>query len=154
MDSVLTHSQMHKHVIAFFAMFVFVSRNLRKTESRKNKLEDLLNSVGARVNELKEKYAIISCFCLSSPSVLFYFLEEKVLWSYGFYVSLLVSCFPRTVHRLLSVTQSAITWFASVALGREARITSRLRKLEQHGCCYAEVASHDIALPFVCALMF
>ncbi|XP_075905861.1 cytoplasmic dynein 2 heavy chain 1 [Nelusetta ayraudi] len=30
--------------------------NLRKTESRKNKLEDLLNSVGARVNELKEKF--------------------------------------------------------------------------------------------------
>uniref|UniRef100_A0A8C9YLX3 Dynein cytoplasmic 2 heavy chain 1 n=1 Tax=Sander lucioperca TaxID=283035 RepID=A0A8C9YLX3_SANLU len=30
--------------------------NLRKTESRKNKLEDQLNSVGAKVNELKEKY--------------------------------------------------------------------------------------------------
>lgn len=87
MDAVITHSQMHKHahVIAFFALFVFVSRNLRKTESRKNKLEDLLNSVGARVNELKEKYAIISYFILSSPSLLFssllfYFLEEKVLW--------------------------------------------------------------------------
>lgn len=39
--------------------FVFVSRNLRKTESRKNKLEDLLNSVGARVNELKEKYGLV-----------------------------------------------------------------------------------------------
>uniref|UniRef100_A0A8C9YGF2 Cytoplasmic dynein 2 heavy chain 1 n=1 Tax=Sander lucioperca TaxID=283035 RepID=A0A8C9YGF2_SANLU len=30
--------------------------NLRKTESRKNKLEDQLNSVGAKVNELKEKF--------------------------------------------------------------------------------------------------
>ncbi|KAG7470921.1 hypothetical protein MATL_G00119020 [Megalops atlanticus] len=30
--------------------------NLRKTESRKNKLEDLLNSVGQKVNELKEKF--------------------------------------------------------------------------------------------------
>lgn len=40
--------------------FVFVSRNLRKTESRKNKLEELLNSVGARVNELKEKYVLVS----------------------------------------------------------------------------------------------
>uniref|UniRef100_A0A4W6FB11 Dynein cytoplasmic 2 heavy chain 1 n=1 Tax=Lates calcarifer TaxID=8187 RepID=A0A4W6FB11_LATCA len=30
--------------------------NLRKTESRKNKLEDQLNSVGAKVSELKEKY--------------------------------------------------------------------------------------------------
>lgn len=36
---------------------VCVFRNLRKTESRKNKLEDQLNSVGAKVNELKEKYA-------------------------------------------------------------------------------------------------
>lgn len=80
----IMHSQMHKHahIIAFFASFVFVSRNLRKTESRKNKLEDLLNSVGARVNELKEKYVIISYFSLSSPSLLFcfYFLGEKVLW--------------------------------------------------------------------------
>lgn len=40
--------------------FVCLSRNLRKTESRKNKLEDLLNSVGARVNELKEKYVLLS----------------------------------------------------------------------------------------------
>lgn len=40
-------------------LFVFVSRNLRKTESRKNKLEDLLNSVGARVNELKEKCVLV-----------------------------------------------------------------------------------------------
>lgn len=39
--------------------FLFYSRNLRKTESRKNKLEDLLNSVGARVNELKEKYVLV-----------------------------------------------------------------------------------------------
>ncbi|KAF3692878.1 Cytoplasmic dynein 2 heavy chain 1 [Channa argus] len=30
--------------------------NLRKTENRKNKLEDQLNSVGAKVNELKEKF--------------------------------------------------------------------------------------------------
>uniref|UniRef100_A0A4W6F7X0 Cytoplasmic dynein 2 heavy chain 1 n=1 Tax=Lates calcarifer TaxID=8187 RepID=A0A4W6F7X0_LATCA len=30
--------------------------NLRKTESRKNKLEDQLNSVGAKVSELKEKF--------------------------------------------------------------------------------------------------
>uniref|UniRef100_A0A3Q1I1J7 Cytoplasmic dynein 2 heavy chain 1 n=1 Tax=Anabas testudineus TaxID=64144 RepID=A0A3Q1I1J7_ANATE len=30
--------------------------NLKKTESRKNKLEDQLNSVGARVNDLKEKF--------------------------------------------------------------------------------------------------
>ncbi|XP_017286523.1 cytoplasmic dynein 2 heavy chain 1 isoform X3 [Kryptolebias marmoratus] len=30
--------------------------NLRKTESRKNKLEDQLNSVGAKVNKLKEKF--------------------------------------------------------------------------------------------------
>ncbi|XP_055023019.1 cytoplasmic dynein 2 heavy chain 1 [Boleophthalmus pectinirostris] len=30
--------------------------NLRKTENRKNKLEDMLNSVGARVSELKEKF--------------------------------------------------------------------------------------------------
>ncbi|XP_071781183.2 cytoplasmic dynein 2 heavy chain 1 [Centroberyx gerrardi] len=30
--------------------------NLRKTESRKNKLEEQLNSVGAKVNELKEKF--------------------------------------------------------------------------------------------------
>ncbi|XP_029136209.2 dynein cytoplasmic 2 heavy chain 1 [Labrus bergylta] len=30
--------------------------NLRKTESRKNKLEDQLNSVGAKVNDLKEKF--------------------------------------------------------------------------------------------------
>ncbi|KAI1893942.1 hypothetical protein AGOR_G00128840 [Albula goreensis] len=30
--------------------------NLRKTESRKNKLEDLLNSVGEKVKELKEKF--------------------------------------------------------------------------------------------------
>uniref|UniRef100_A0A3Q1BV91 Cytoplasmic dynein 2 heavy chain 1 n=1 Tax=Amphiprion ocellaris TaxID=80972 RepID=A0A3Q1BV91_AMPOC len=30
--------------------------NLRKTESRKNKLEDQLNTVGAKVNELKEKF--------------------------------------------------------------------------------------------------
>uniref|UniRef100_A0A3Q3KJ04 Cytoplasmic dynein 2 heavy chain 1 n=1 Tax=Monopterus albus TaxID=43700 RepID=A0A3Q3KJ04_MONAL len=30
--------------------------NLRKTESRKNKLEDQLNSVGAKVKELKEKF--------------------------------------------------------------------------------------------------
>ncbi|XP_029026743.1 cytoplasmic dynein 2 heavy chain 1 isoform X2 [Betta splendens] len=30
--------------------------NLRKTESRKNKLENQLNSVGAKVNELKEKF--------------------------------------------------------------------------------------------------
>uniref|UniRef100_W5MJK1 Cytoplasmic dynein 2 heavy chain 1 n=1 Tax=Lepisosteus oculatus TaxID=7918 RepID=W5MJK1_LEPOC len=30
--------------------------NLRKTESRKNKLEDQLNSVGQKVNELKEKF--------------------------------------------------------------------------------------------------
>lgn len=155
MDTVITHSQMHKHthVIAFFALFVFVSRNLRKTESRKNKLEDLLNSVGARVNELKEKYAIISYFSLSSPSLLFCFTFWKKK-SCGLYVSLLVSCFPRTVHRLLSVTQSAITWFASVALRRETRITSWLRKLEQHGCCYTEVASHDIALPLVCVLIF
>lgn len=36
---------------------VHLSRNLRKTESRKNKLEAQLNSVGAKVNELKEKYA-------------------------------------------------------------------------------------------------
>lgn len=36
----------------------FVFRNLRKTESRKNKLEEQLNSVGAKVNELKEKYVI------------------------------------------------------------------------------------------------
>uniref|UniRef100_A0A3Q3WZD5 Cytoplasmic dynein 2 heavy chain 1 n=1 Tax=Mola mola TaxID=94237 RepID=A0A3Q3WZD5_MOLML len=31
-------------------------QNLRKTESRKNKLEDQLNSVEAKVNELKEKF--------------------------------------------------------------------------------------------------
>ncbi|XP_041850617.1 cytoplasmic dynein 2 heavy chain 1 [Melanotaenia boesemani] len=30
--------------------------NLRKTESRKNKLEDQLNNVGAKVNKLKEKF--------------------------------------------------------------------------------------------------
>lgn len=36
---------------------LYVSRNLRKTESRKNKLEDQLSTVGAKVNELKEKYA-------------------------------------------------------------------------------------------------
>ncbi|XP_076002176.1 cytoplasmic dynein 2 heavy chain 1 isoform X2 [Genypterus blacodes] len=30
--------------------------NLRKTENRKNKLEEQLNSVGAKVNELKEKF--------------------------------------------------------------------------------------------------
>ncbi|XP_008299945.1 cytoplasmic dynein 2 heavy chain 1 [Stegastes partitus] len=30
--------------------------NLRKTESRKNKLEDQLNTVGVKVNELKEKF--------------------------------------------------------------------------------------------------
>uniref|UniRef100_A0AAV2J329 Cytoplasmic dynein 2 heavy chain 1 n=1 Tax=Knipowitschia caucasica TaxID=637954 RepID=A0AAV2J329_KNICA len=30
--------------------------NLRKTENRKNKLEDMLNSVGTRVSELKEKF--------------------------------------------------------------------------------------------------
>lgn len=43
-------------------MFVFsvcVNRNLRKTESRKNKLENQLNSVGAKVTELKEKYVTI-----------------------------------------------------------------------------------------------
>lgn len=82
MDAVITRSQMHKHahVMAFFALFVFVSRNLRKTESRKNKLEDLLNSVGARVNELKEKYAIISYFSLSSPSRLFCFTFWKKKW--------------------------------------------------------------------------
>lgn len=30
-------------------------RNLKKTEDRKRKLEDLLNSVGQKVSELKEK---------------------------------------------------------------------------------------------------
>lgn len=39
-----------------------VCRNLRKTESRKNKLEDQLNSVGARVHELKEKYGLFLIF--------------------------------------------------------------------------------------------
>ncbi|KPP72256.1 cytoplasmic dynein 2 heavy chain 1-like [Scleropages formosus] len=34
-----------------------LKENLRKTENRKNKLEELLNSVGQRVNELKEKEA-------------------------------------------------------------------------------------------------
>ncbi|XP_029699181.1 cytoplasmic dynein 2 heavy chain 1 isoform X3 [Takifugu rubripes] len=32
--------------------------NLRKTESKKNKLENQLNSVGAKVNELKEKFQL------------------------------------------------------------------------------------------------
>lgn len=44
------------HKITFY-FYVCTFRNLRKTESRKNKLEDQLNSVGAKVNELKEKYA-------------------------------------------------------------------------------------------------
>lgn len=53
---------------------VYVNSNLKKTESRKNKLENQLNSVGAKVNELKEKYitiqqyffffALYSSFCL------------------------------------------------------------------------------------------
>uniref|UniRef100_A0A3P8WNV8 Cytoplasmic dynein 2 heavy chain 1 n=1 Tax=Cynoglossus semilaevis TaxID=244447 RepID=A0A3P8WNV8_CYNSE len=33
-----------------------IEPNLRKTENRKNKLEDQLNSVGAKVSELKEKF--------------------------------------------------------------------------------------------------
>lgn len=33
----------------------FHFRNLKKTEDRKRKLEDLLNSVGKKVSELKEK---------------------------------------------------------------------------------------------------
>lgn len=39
-----------------FVFYVCVNRNLRKTENRKNKLENQLNSVGVKVNELKEKY--------------------------------------------------------------------------------------------------
>lgn len=35
-------------------MFHF-SSNLKKTEDRKQKLEDLLNSVGQKVSELKDK---------------------------------------------------------------------------------------------------
>lgn len=31
-------------------------RNLKKTEGRKRKLEDLVNSVGQKVSELKDKY--------------------------------------------------------------------------------------------------
>lgn len=45
-----------------------VNRNLRKTESNKNKLENQLNSVGAKVKELKEKYITIQWFqCYFCP---------------------------------------------------------------------------------------
>lgn len=50
------HMYLMIHIDMLETVCVCVSRNLRKTESRKNKLEDQLNSVGAKVNELKEKY--------------------------------------------------------------------------------------------------
>lgn len=63
-----------------------VNRNLRKTESKKNKLENQLNSVGAKVNELKEKYITIQWFHLlflpiTLPFVLYsiYFVFVLVL---------------------------------------------------------------------------
>lgn len=48
---------------------VCTNRNLRKTESKKNKLENQLNSVGAKVNELKEKYIAIHQFYFVFPSL-------------------------------------------------------------------------------------
>lgn len=56
---------------------VCVSRNLRKTENRKNKLEEQLNSVGAKVNELKEKYVSV---WLLGPLILSYSVRFH-LWN-------------------------------------------------------------------------
>lgn len=99
---------------------MFVSRNLRKTESRKNKLEDLLNSVGARVNELKEKYVrvfpLLALRAAYSPT-------PVVLFSLQVFVLLL--CFVLSmVHVLLFVTHSAMARFASAALRKETALRS------------------------------
>lgn len=58
-----------------FVLCMFVNRNLRKTESRKNKLENQLNSVGAKVNELKEKYIPVLPFVL--PLVLYFIYGHR-----------------------------------------------------------------------------
>uniref|UniRef100_A0A4W5MTR9 Dynein heavy chain coiled coil stalk domain-containing protein n=1 Tax=Hucho hucho TaxID=62062 RepID=A0A4W5MTR9_9TELE len=53
------HVRMHTRLILqhhLMCVCVSVCRNLRKTESRKTKLEEQLNSVGQKVNELKEKF--------------------------------------------------------------------------------------------------
>lgn len=67
----------------FFCMCV--NRNLRKTESKKDKLENQLNSVGAKVNELKEKYITIQCFHLlflvfTLPFVLYSICMENIFY--------------------------------------------------------------------------
>lgn len=75
-----------------------VFRNLRKTESRKNKLENQLNSVEAKVNELKEKYVSFQAFYL-----LFLSLIPLVLLStFCFlFVFLYLTHMLRTVHSFL-----------------------------------------------------
>lgn len=67
----------------FFCMCV--NRNLRKTESKKDKLENQLNSVGAKVNELKEKYITIQWFHLlflvfTLPFVLYSICMENIFY--------------------------------------------------------------------------
>lgn len=66
---------------------VCVNRNLRKTESKKDKLENQLNSVGAKVNELKEKYITIQWFHLlflvfTLPFVLYSIFMENLFYCF------------------------------------------------------------------------